>query len=474
MKRSREGAKFCIIGAGPSGLTIAKNFKQVGISFDWFEKEGDIGGVWNYKTPHGAVYDSTHLISSKKLTEYTDFPMPEEYPDYPAHRQVIEYLRSYVSAFCLSESLRLETTVESARPISRQNKCVLQVEETELSQSPLWEVRTTHKGITQTDHYQGLVIANGHHWDCLWPEGLGDFSGEVIHSHDYKSAEQLKGKRVLVIGAGNSGCDISVEAAQNGVKAYQSMRRGYHFLPKFILGKPADHCGDRLMRWRMPLWLRRKIAAIFIRVTLGDPQRFGLPRPDHRLFETHPIINSQLYYYVGHGDLEVKPAIKSYQGKKVIFVDGTEAEVDLIVCATGYRIRFPFIETDLLNWKEGRPDLFLNTFHPKYKNLFVGGLTQPNSGQWGLTDLQAQLMAGYVLAQKEDHKLADWFSKKVAGQGHDLSGGISFKDSARHLLEVEYFSYRKLLLRYGKKFEAIREKNNKYEGLSAESVHSPV
>lgn len=424
----------CVIGAGPSGLTVAKNFLTRGIACQVLEREADLGGNWHYGQRSSSVYASTHFISSKRLTEYTDFPMPKEWPPYPSHRQALEYLRAYASRFELTEHIQFNSAVERVERAGS-----------------LWKVYL--EGETEPRLFGGVVVANGHHWKPRELHLPGEFSGRILHSRHYKTPDILAGKRVLVVGAGNSGCDIAVEAAQHADATYLSMRRGYHFLPKFLHGRPIDICGENMHRWRWPLWLQRWASSMMIAIALGRPQRYGLPAPDHRLFEAHPIVNSQLLYYVGHGRIQVVPGIERLAGERVRFTDGRELEVDLIVLAIGYDVVFPFLDEQLVLDTQRRPKLWLNAFHPEFDNFFVAGLLQPNSGLWGLVDYQAQLMASFWIAQQKDPATAEWFRTQKRGPQPDLRQGMRFIDSPRHVLEVEYFSYRerlkKLLQRMG-------------------------
>lgn len=423
--------RFCILGAGTSGLAVAKNFLQAGIPFDCLEREGEIGGNWNFGKPNSSVYASTHLISSKQLTEYTDYPMPEDYPEFPNHRQVLDYLRGYAKHFQLNKHIQFNTAVEKIEP-DKQG----------------WRVRLADGALRQ---YRGVVIANGHNWDPRFPEYPGDFTGEVLHSSQYKTPDVLQGKRVLVVGGGNSGCDLAVEASLHARRALLSWRRGYHLLPKFFKGKPIDQCGETLLRLRLPLWVRRIGAALVIRWVLGPSELAGLPKPDHRLFESHPIINSRMHSQVAHGDLEVKQDISQLEGDRVKFVDGSEEAVDVILYATGFHISFPFVEKENLNWHEGRPDLFLNIFHPERDDIFCAGLIQPDSGQWGLVDYQSQLISKYLQAREKKLRVASWFARLK--QSHSASNqSSSYLDTPRHRLEVEHFSYRRQIQKLLTKF----------------------
>ncbi|HEX4149621.1 MAG TPA: NAD(P)-binding domain-containing protein [Pirellulales bacterium] len=423
--RRQQSQKYCVLGAGSSGLAVVKNFAAAAVEFDCYEREDDIGGNWHFGKPGSSIYQSTHLISSKRLTEYPDFPMPDEDAEYLHHSRVLAYLRAYARHFGLYERIQFNTAIERVEPDGDQ-----------------WLV-TLAGG--QQRRYRGVVIANGHNWDPRLPNYPGKFAGQILHSSQYKSADVLRGRRVLVVGAGNSGCDIAVEAAQNAERTLHSLRRGYHFLPKFVGGKPADVVGERMLRWRLPLALRRTVARVLMRLLVGPPTRFGLPRPDHRLFETHPIINSQLPYYVGHGDITIKPDVAELAGDCVRFVDGSQERVDVIVYATGYQISFPFLDSRHLNWRDGRPQLYLNIFHPQHETLLFCGLIQPDSGQFGLVDYQAQLMARVITARERGTAAARRFNGEIAAASQDLGAGIRYLHSPRHALEVEHFSYRRRL-----------------------------
>jgi hypothetical protein len=301
-----------------------------------------------------------------------------------------------------------------------------------------WAVTT---GAGETRRYAAVVIANGHNWSPRVPAYPGEFAGETLHSAHYRTPEVFAGKRVLVVGGGNSGCDIAVEAAQHAAKAFHSTRRGYWYMPKYLLGKPADQVGDVMLRLRAPLWLRRTVASLSVRFIVGPQERTGLPRPDHRLFETHPIVNSLLPYYVKHGDITPKQDVARLDGQTVEFADGTREEIDLVVFATGYNIEFPFIDRAWLNWRDGRPRLFRNVFHPELDTIFVAGLIQPDSGQFGLVHWQTRAIALFLDAARRGTPAAARFRELKRGPDADPGHGIRYKESTRHYLEVEHWSY---------------------------------
>lgn len=420
--------RYCIIGAGASGITAAKNLKAQGIACDVIEREDDIGGNWYYGKPHSSVYQSTHLISSKPFSAYTDFPMPDDYPDYPNHQQVLAYLRAYARYFDLYSLIRFNTSVERL----------------ERDIDGAWLV-SLDDGITR--RYTGVIIANGHHWDPKYPDIAGEFSGLALHSADYKTADIFAGKRVLVIGSGNSGCDIAVDAVHKAAKTFHSTRRGYHYIPKYVFGKPTDQFAEPAIRLGIPRFLQRLSFALIIRTILGTPQQYGLPKPDHRLLESHPTVNSQVLYHVGHGDITPKPDVQCFKGSQVEFVDGTSETIDVVVYATGFNISFPFIDKAHLNYQQGKPHLFLHVFHPDYDNLFVAGLIQPDSGQFWIVDYQCQLIA--QLIQNPTNAAA--FRAVKQAKPPDIRGGRKL-DTDRHFLEINHHLYRKMLLRLLKEY----------------------
>lgn len=419
-----------VIGAGSSGLAAARHFLSHGFDVQIFEREDDLGGNWNYGKPGARVYRSTHTISSKPGTEYPDFPMPDDYPDYPHHTLILAYLRAYAAHFHLTDRIHFSTGVTHVEPV------------TEGDARTGWAV-TLDNG--RAEEFDILVIGNGHNWFPKWPKYPGIFTGQSNHSAEYRTPDIFADQRVLVVGGGNSGCDIAVEAAQTASRTWHSTRRGYWYMPKYLLGRPADQVGDQLLALGLPLWFRRLTATVMYRLLIGKPERTGLPRPDHKLFETHPVVNTLLPYYVGQGDIVPKPDIERFDGNTVYFVDQTSIEADIILFATGYLIRFPFIDDRHLNWQDGRPHLYLNIFHPNYDSLFVTGLIQPDSGQFGLVHWQMLAAARFAAAVRDGHNSANGLRQRKANPRQHLGGGIHYKESTRHYVEVEHWSYRQQL-----------------------------
>jgi hypothetical protein len=379
VSRSYE-ARHAIVGAGFSGLGVAAAFARQGIAFDVFEADDDVGGNW-----HHGVYENVHIISSRKTTEYTDWPMPADWPDFPSAAQMLAYLRGYAEHWQLRPHIAFRTKVALVAPAP--------------GADGRWDVTLEHAdGTRETRRYGGVVVANGHHWDRRFPDYPGSFTGETIHSKDYKTHAALAGKRVLVIGGGNSACDIAVEAARSARASHISMRRGYWFLPKTMLGVPTAE----LMRPWMPLGLQRAIVKSAVRVIVGRYEAYGLAAPDHEPFERHPTINSELLHQLRHGRIAAHPDIRRWDGRFVEFVDGTRAEIDLVVCATGYHVSFPFLAEGVVGFdRHGMPRLIGGMMPPAHKNLYVFGVGQPRYGAGPLISAGADMLCSMVATQKQ-------------------------------------------------------------------------
>jgi cation diffusion facilitator CzcD-associated flavoprotein CzcO len=420
-------SKWCVIGAGPSGLTALKNLLQCGIQAECLEREDNLGGNWYFGSSSSRVFESTKLISSKSLTEFTDFPMPREWPAYPSHRQCLEYLHHYSDHFDLRDHILFQNSVARITPIHHNH----------VRQG--WQV-DSEDGTTR--NYAGLIFASGHNHEPRFPAITSSFSGPVIHSAEYKSPEVphvLKNKRVLIIGGGNSGCDIAVEASFHAAATFHSTRRNYHVLPRLFMGRPSDLRGERLLKMRVPLGIRRLISRRVIARTIGLPEKHGLPRPDHNLWETHPVINENLYPCIDQGAIHPMPDLKRFDGDTAIFANGRCEQVDVVIAATGYRLTLPKIHASELNTKNGLPELFMHFLHPEVNDLAVVGMIQPDSGQWGITDLQSQVIARMILANRIAPRAQAWLKKQKNRTTKNHS--IHYIKSPRHALEVEHFSY---------------------------------
>jgi len=417
----------CIIGAGPSGITAAKNCLQANIDFTVFEKNDQVGGNWvfNAKTGHSSVYNNTHIISSKSLSQYEDYPMPDDYPDYPNHRQMQAYFSSYAEHFGILPFIQFETEVISV----------------DYTDEQLWRVTIQRLSGEKEQHdFTHLMVANGHHWHAKHPQLPGEFSGEYMHSHDFKGVDDnWREKNVLVIGAGNSACDVAVESARVAKKVCLSMRSPQWFIPKFIFGQPSDVLASR-SKW-LPKKLRQLSFTVLLRLLQGRYRQYGLPEPQNPVLTQHPTANSDLLDFIRHGRIHPRKAIKTIQGKQIEFDDGVNENIDIIVACTGFSIKFPFFDKQLINFENAtRIPLFKKMMHASIPNIYFIGLFQPLGCIWPLADHQAKLAVQEMLGHyQRPTDMQDAIQYELDHPHYD------FQESERHSTEVDYHQFRKEL-----------------------------
>jgi dimethylaniline monooxygenase (N-oxide forming) len=412
----------CIIGAGSSGVAAAKALKQAGIAFECFEIGSRIGGNWRYENDNGlsSAYRSLHIDTSRKNLQYPDFPTPDDWPDFPSHWQVMQYLQAYAERFGVLEHIRFQVTVTDVSP-----------------EAGNWRV-TLQNG--ESRFYRAVLVANGHLWDARWPSFPGNFDGEQIHSHHYKTAAPFEGKHVLVVGLGNSAVDIAVDLCRRAASVQLSTRRGAWIMPKYILGIPTDRWSAFLIRkLKLPTVVARAIVSKLMYLTVGDQERYGVKKPPHPMWREHATISQELLPYIGHGWITMRPNVSELRGDKVLFADGAESRVDAIIHATGYRTSFPFLKSDIFSVRDGEPvKLYRRMLSPAHPGLYFVGLVQPIGATIPLVEIQARWLAG-VLAGRI--ALPDHGTMEAEIAAHHAGVKRRYVNSARYTLEVDFRDY---------------------------------
>jgi len=425
----------CVIGAGSSGIASCQVLAARGIPFDCFEVGSEVGGNWRYMNDNGmsSAYRSLHINTSRDLLAYATYPMPADYPDYPDHRQIARYFDAYVDRFGFRDRIRFRTEVVAVEP-----------------EGGAWRVRWRSRegGEEGEGRYRAVLVANGHHWDARWPEpafpGADDFAGVQMHVHDYKTPEVLEGKRVLVLGIGNSACDIAVEASRIADRTVLAMRRGAYVLPKYLFGRPTDETNTPGLT-RLPLAVQRAFFSASVRFVQGRMVDYGLPEPDHKLLAAHPTISSDLLSRIGHGDIVVRPNIDRFAGgNRVRFVDGTEEEIDLVIYCTGYKISFPFFAGGLVSAPDNHIPLYRRVVHPDLPGLYFIGLLQPLGAIMPLAETQSEWVAD-VLEGKV--ALPSPAAMRRVIRREDERMAHRYVASKRHTIQVDFHPYMRVIAR---------------------------
>jgi dimethylaniline monooxygenase (N-oxide forming) len=422
--------KACIIGAGSSGIAAAQVLQARGIDFDCFEKGSQVGGNWRYENDNGmsSAYRSLHINTSRRVMAFKSLKMPEAYPDYPDHFQMAAYFDEVVDRYGLRERIQFRTEVLEVKPAP--------------DEVGEWDVTVEGPEGRSTERYGAVLIANGHHWDARWPEpafpGAEEFAGEQIHAHEYREPEVLRDKRVLVLGIGNSAVDIAVESSRIGTKTFLATRRGAYVIPKYLNGKPVDEMANRVTG-NAPLSVQRAVLSRGLKVAVGDPTSYGLPKPDHKLLDAHPTVSSEFLPRLGHGDITAKPNIDRFSGGKTVrFVDGTEEEIDLVVYCTGYKITFPFFAPEVLAAPDNVLPLFRRVVPVDRPGLYVIGLVQPLGPIMPLAEAQAEWVADLISGRAKLPPAAE-MRKEIAVT--EEKQRKRFVASKRHTVEVDFHPY---------------------------------
>jgi len=421
--------QVCIIGAGSSGITAAKALKEKGVSFDCFEKGSNIGGVWRFNNDNGlsSAYRSLHINTNRVVMAYSDFPMPDDYPMFPHHSDIIEYFENYVEHFKLYEHITFNTSVTDV------------IRNLDGSYKVLLDNR-------QSFDYQYVIVANGHHWNPRFPTPAfkGKFSGEILHSHHYRESEQLQNKDVLVVGIGNSAVDIACEAARlHTGKVVISTRSGAYITPNWIWSMPFDNLANPLTA-KLPLWLQRFLLNTTLWLARGKQEDYGVPKPNRPVLSEHPTLSQDLLNLSGRGLIKFKPNIKEFREKTVIFEDGTEQDFDMIIYATGYKVTFPFLkhypEFDIEETNDIR--LYKKVIHPDYKNLFFLALIQPLGAIMPLAEIQSKWIAKII---KGESKLPSKEAMQQSIEEDKQKLAQRYKQTPRHTLQVDFFTYKGII-----------------------------
>ncbi|KAF8388320.1 hypothetical protein HHK36_026986 [Tetracentron sinense] len=319
-----------IVGAGPSGLAVGACLKEQGVPFVVLERADCIASLWQKRT-----YDRLKLHLPKQFCQLPNLPFPEDFPEYPTKKQFIDYLESYAKQFEINP---------------RFNECVQSAKYDETC--GLWRVKTVSSSGTSRAEVEyicrWLVVATGENAESVVPEveGLADFGGQVMHVCDYKSGEDFRAKRVLVVGCGNSGMEVSLDLCNYNALPSMVVRSSVHVLPREILGKSAFELAITMMKW-LPLWLVDKLLLIIARLVLGNIEKYGLKRPSMGPLELKnsegktPVLDIGALKKIRYGEIKVVPGIKKFSRGRVELVNGEILEIDSIILATGYRSNVP-------------------------------------------------------------------------------------------------------------------------------------
>ncbi|XP_042730033.1 flavin-containing monooxygenase 5-like [Lagopus leucura] len=430
--------RVAIIGGGSCGLCAIKACLDEGLEPVCFERSGDIGGLWRFEEKpeegRASIYRSVIINTSKEMMCFSDFPIPDDFPNYMHHSKVMEYFRMYARRFDLLRHIRFRTSVR------RVAKCP------DFATTGRWEVETESEGKQESAIFDAVMVCTGHHCEAHLPlhtfPGIEKFKGRYLHSRDYKEPQEFMDKRVVVIGIGNSGSDLAVEISQAAKQVFLSTRRGAWVLNRVgQQGYPIDTIITTRMKIILKYLLTASVASDYTEKQLNmrfDHINYGL-KPKHRVLDQHPTINDDLPNRIISGRVLVKPNIKQFTETSAIFEDGTKEDIDAVVFATGYSFSFPFLE-GYVKVVENQVSL--------YKFMFPVDLEKPTLAFIGYIQPLGAIMP---IAEMQSR----WATRVFKGLNklpprHNMEADIKHKKeemakryvtSRRHTIQVDYIPY---------------------------------
>uniref|UniRef100_A0A8C0W0B6 Flavin-containing monooxygenase n=1 Tax=Castor canadensis TaxID=51338 RepID=A0A8C0W0B6_CASCN len=429
--------KVAVIGAGVSGLGAIKSCLEEGLEPMCFENSNDIGGLWRYEeTPKSGcpgIYKSLTCNTSKEMTAFSDYPIPDHYPNYMHHSKMMEYLRMYARHFGLMKHIQFLTKVCSVR------------KRPDFSSSGQWDVVVEADGKQKTYVFDGVMICSGHYTEKYLPledfEGITKFRGKYLHTWEYKNLDNFVGKRVVVVGIGNSGADVAGEISRVAEQVFLSTRQGTWIWTRvWDNGNPMDTTlftrYNRTVQKFCPTflinrWMENKLNARFNHANYGQPK--------HRFLSHQAIFGDDLPNHIITGRVLVKPNVKEFTKTSAIFEDGTEESIDAIVFATGYTFSFPFLEDDLAIL-DSRHSMFKFVFPPQLEKptLAFIGILQPVGATIPTSELQSRwvvhVFAGLKKLPSESDMMNDINRRK-------RKMAKEFVNSPRDIHRVQYIDY---------------------------------
>lgn len=432
----RGSKRVAIIGAGACGLTTAKYLLQAGFDVTLFEIGSQIGGMWCYNNDSGrsSAYRTLHINTSRGVTRFSDYDFDEQTQPFPDHFDMHRYLVAYAGHFGVTPRIRFNSEVKQVRPRFAPGR-----------ETPRWEVELASGA---AEPFDAVIVASGHLTKPMHSAQLQAFGGEYLHSHDYREPEPFVGKRVCVVGVGNSACDIVSDICVTSPRAVLVARSGVVILPKLMFGRAFTDITAHIQHPWLPRGLRQRIIRFLVWLVHGDMTKLGFKRPTEL---THVTSNATVVTDIAYRRIEVKQGITAVEGKRISFADGTSEEFDTLIAATGYEIDLDFIPPEVLAVKDNSLPLYLRMVPPDWPGLFFLGFFNTDTALNMVFEHQARWVREILL---DNARLPppDAMHRAVAERAAWY--GSRYKHTARHTIEEEHVHYLSDLRRAMKRMRA--------------------
>lgn len=418
--------RVAVLGAGACGLCAAKTMAQSGFDVTIFEIGTQIGGLWCFDNDNGmsSAYRTLHINTSRDVTRFHDLDFDEQTQYFPDHEDMHRYLVSYAERFDLVKLVRFNTRIDEIKPLFEPAK----------GEAPLWALHTEHGDVLEFDT---VIAATGHLSVPLHVSMFqNDFTGEYLHAHYYREPDPYVGKRICIIGVGNSACDISGDVCATAKRCVLVARSGVVIVPKLLFGLPFTDITRQIQRPWIPAWLRRKLIGWLMWIAHGDVSKLGFKKLENE--RAHITSNGTIVTDVAYNRIQVKQGIERIEGQTIHFVDGTCDEFDILIAATGYQIELPFISSDIVPLEDNRLELFKRMTQPGWPGLYFLGFFNLDSALNMVYEHQArwvrEIEMGYAVLPGELEMRAD-----IARKNHWQA--THYRHSTRHTIEEEHIPY---------------------------------
>lgn len=415
--------RVAVIGAGACGLCAAKYLLEAGFDVTVFEIGTQIGGMWCYRNDNGrsSAYRTLHINTSRGVTRFSDLDFDASTQDFPDHVDMHRYLVAYADHFGVTPHIRFGSRVTALIPRFQPSR-----------DPPRWELGL-EDGSRET--FDAVIVASGHLTRPLHAPELQAFGGEYLHAHDYREPEPFVGKRICVVGIGNSACDIASDVCVTSPKCVLVARSGVVILPKLMFGRAFTDITARIQHPWIPRRLRRRIIRLLVWLAHGDMAKLGFKRPTAL---THVTSNATVVADIAYRRIAVKQGIQSIDGNRVRFVDGSEEAFDVLIAATGYRIDLDFVPKEILAAEENRLDLYMRMVPPDWPGLFFMGFFNTDTALNMVFEHQARWVRELLL---DNARLPDAATMHSAITERTAWYARQYKESIRHSIEEEHVRY---------------------------------
>jgi dimethylaniline monooxygenase (N-oxide forming) len=415
--------RVAVIGAGACGICNAKYLLEAGFDVTVFEIGSAIGGMWCYRNDNGlsSAYRTLHINTSRGVTRFSDLDFDPDTQVFPDHIDMHRYLVKYADHFGVTPRIRFNSRVAHVHPAPGTT-----------TERPQWEVELAD-GTRET--FDAVIVASGHLSRPLDIPELQAFGGEYLHSHDYKQPEPFVGKRICVVGVGNSACDIASDVCVTSAKTVLVARSGVVILPKLLFGRAFTDITAQIQRPWIPRKLRQRLIRALIWIAHGDMSKLGFKRPSEL---THVTSNGTVVTDIAYRRIEVKQGIEAIDGTTIRFVDGTSGTFDVLIAATGYRIDLGFIGRDVLDPENNQLDLYLRMVRPGWPGLFFMGFFNTDTALNLVFEHQARWVREILLGNA---RLPDDATMQRAITDRAAWYSARYKHTPRHTIDEEHIRY---------------------------------